>query len=67
MPHDSDLAYVLSRVRPFVRGLQPPQPHPPHKTWQATFNYDWMLVKDAYFRNGELMPTWLLHWPGAAG
>jgi hypothetical protein len=65
MLHDCDLAYVLSPLRQFICGLQPPQPYPTHKTWRATFNYDWKQVKDAYFRSGELMPTWLLHWPGA--
>ena len=35
---------------------------PVRKTWQAVFNADWKLLRYAYLKDGEISPTWFLHW-----
>jgi hypothetical protein len=39
--------HVMSRARPFICGLYPPQPHPTPRSGGATFTYNWRRVKDA--------------------
>ena len=54
--------HIMSLTQPYISGLGEPVKKPVRKTWQAVFNADWKLLHGAYLKNGEICPTWFLHW-----
>ena len=54
--------HIMSLTQPYINGLGEPVKKPVRKTWQAVFNADWKLLHGAYLKNGEICPTWFLHW-----
>ena len=57
-----DYQRIMLLTQPYVSGLGKPVKKPVRKTWQAVFNADWKLLRYTYLKDGEICPTWLLHW-----